>query len=172
VYLDLTLVKDWLVPVSTFIALITTSIAGWLSLREYRLKVQSETRLQNSSEIEADVKLLKLFSEIMNIAHARGQTELSEVLVEKFLSPEIMKELGVTAVNLDKVLDRAVISHPVGVASQDAAIAAIWALGCKHEVLQPVALQALMTLSEFKKNTVKAYLDDLSSKAKVKVLAS
>jgi hypothetical protein len=33
--MDLATIKDWLVPISTFITLITASIGGWLSLREF-----------------------------------------------------------------------------------------------------------------------------------------
>lgn len=76
--IDFSELKDWLIPLSTFVSLITASVGGWLSLREYRLKVQAETWLAKSSELEADIKLLKLFTEIMNIAHARGATQLSE----------------------------------------------------------------------------------------------
>ncbi len=170
--MDLSTVKDWLVPASTCVTLLTASIAGWISLREYRLKVQAETRLAKSSELEADVKLLTLFTEIMNIAHARGPTQLSEALVEKLLSPEIMKELGATPTNLRPILDSAVISHPVGLAAQDAAIAAIWALGNKHEILKPVAIQALSTLTGFKERVARPYLEDLNSKASGKSLAS
>ncbi len=170
--MDLSTLKDWLVPVSTFVTLITASVGGWMSLREYRLKVQAETRLAKSTELEADVKLLKLFTEIMSIAHARGQTQLSEKLIEKLLSPETMKELGVTIANLRPVLESAVISHPVGIAAQDAAIAAIWALGIKHEILQPVAIQALTSLTGFKEKVARPYLEDLKSKYSGKELAN
>jgi hypothetical protein len=97
---DPSLIKDWLVPVSTFITLITASIGGWLSLRQYRLKVQAETRLARSAELEADIKLLKLFTDIMNIAHARGESQVSDKTIERLLAPETMKELGLSVSNL------------------------------------------------------------------------
>jgi hypothetical protein len=170
--MEISALKDWLVPVSTFVTLITASVGGWMSLREYRLKVQAETRFAKSSELEADVKLLKLFTEIMSIAHARGNTEVSEKVIEKLLSPEAMKELGITIVNLRPVLENSVIMHPVGVAAQDSAIAAIWALGNKHEILKPVAIQALTSLSGFKANVARPYLDDLRSQYGGKALAT
>lgn len=63
--MDIAAIKDWLIPISTFVTLITASVGGWLSLREYRLKVQAEIRLAKSSELEADIELLKLFTEVM-----------------------------------------------------------------------------------------------------------
>lgn len=164
-------IKDWLVPLSTFVTLITVSIGGWMSLRDYRLKVQAETRLTRSSELEADVKLLKLFTEIMTIAHARANARVSEKVIEKLLSPEVMKELEISLENLGPVLRNSVIIHPVGVAAQDAAIAAIWALGIKHEILKPVAIQALTSLSGFKATVVRPYLDDLKLQYNGKALA-
>lgn len=153
--------KDWLVPVSTFVTLITASIGGWLSLREYRIKVRAETRLAHSAELEADIKLLTLFTEIMTIAHARGGTHVSEKAIEKILSPELIKELGLSGQNIKGVLENTVIQLPVGVAAQDAAICAIWALGRRHEVLKPVAIQALTSLAGFKAKVASPYLDDL-----------
>ena len=170
--IDFSELKDWLIPLSTFVSLITASVGGWLSLREYRLKVQAETRLAKSSELEADIKLLKLFTEIMNIAHARGATQLSEKAIEKVFSPENMKELGLKIENLHPVLESMIITHPVGMAAQDAAIAAIWALGVKHEILRPVAIQALTSLSGFKAKIANPYLADLKSKYSEKLLAT
>ena len=93
--MDLATIKDWLVPVSTFITLLTASIGGWLSLREYRLKVRAETRIAQSSELESDIKLITLFIEIMDIAHSRRGTQVSEKAVEAILSPEFINELGI-----------------------------------------------------------------------------
>lgn len=155
-------IKNWLIPVSTFVTLITASIGGWLSLREYRIKVQTETRLARSAELEADIKLLKVFTEIMDTAHARGGAHVSETAVEKILAPETIKELGLSGKDLREILGNAVIYLPVGAAAQDAAICAIWVLGCRHEVLRPVAIQALTSLAQFKATVATPYLDDMN----------
>jgi hypothetical protein len=165
-------IKDWLVPASTFITLITASIGGWLSLRDYRLRVKAETRVAQSAELEADIKLLKLFTEIMTTAHARGGTQVSEKAVEKILTPEILKELGLNGRNLKDVLSNAVIYLPVGVAAQDAAICAIWVLGRRHEVLKPVAIQALTSLAVFKEQVAAPYLEDLKQQYVGRLLAT
>ena len=170
--MDASTLKDWLVPVSTFVTLITASIGGWLALREYRLKVKAEIRLTQSAELEADIKLLKLFTEIMTIAHARGGTQVSEKAIEKLLSPEIVKALGLSVPDIRGVIENAVINLPVGVAAQDAAICAIWVLGNRHEVLKPVAIQALKSLTGFKAKVASPYLEDLKSNYSGKLLAT
>lgn len=162
--MDIEIIKDWLIPISTFVALVTASISGWLSLKEYRLKVRAETRLANSSELEADIKLLKLFTEIMDIAHARNGYHISEKAIEKILTPEIIKEFKPTDSNLNSLLNSTVISYPVGVAAQDASIAAIWVLGQRHESLRQVTIQALESLCLFKKDVAQVYLNDLKAK--------
>src|SRR3990170_4374615 len=87
---------DLLIPISTFVTLITASIGGWLALKEYRLKLRAETRLAESSEVESDIKLLKLFTEIMDIAHGRGGYDVSEKVMERILSPDIIKKLDLS----------------------------------------------------------------------------
>ena len=155
---------DLLIPISTFVTLITASIGGWLALKEYRLKLRAETRLAESSEVESDIKLLKLFTEIMDIAHGRGGYDVSEKVMERILSPDIIKKLDLSgSKDLEDLLAKAIISFPVGLAAQNAAISAIWVLGKKHSTLTPVAIQALESLSEFKGEMAKRYLDDLKT---------
>ena len=159
--MDLTLVKDWLVPVSTFVTLVTGSIAGWLSLREYRIKVQAEARLARAEETESDVKLLKLFTEIMDIAHSRRSHVLSEKAVERMLSPDMYDKLNLNNLSVKDILASAVVILPVGAAAQDAAISAIAELGEKHPNLRQVAIQALESLQEVKPDIAKKNLDRL-----------
>ncbi|WP_143080061.1 hypothetical protein [Hymenobacter arizonensis] len=66
------LIKEVCVPLAVVIGILSTSIGIWLSLKEYRIKASSETRLNKAAGVEADINLLKLFSELMGIAHARG----------------------------------------------------------------------------------------------------
>ena len=154
---------ELLIPISTFVTLITASIGGWLALKEYRLKVKAETRLAETTELESDIKLLKAFTEIMEIAHARGGYEVSEKVIEKLLTPEIIEQLNVKEANLRDLISHAIISLPVGIAAQDAAISAIWVLGKKHSVLTPIAIQALESLSSFKGGVTKEYLENLKT---------
>lgn len=170
--MGLEVIKDWLTPLSTFVALMTASIGGWLSLREYRLKVKAETILAKNAELESDIKLLKVFTEIMDIAHARGGYEVSEKAIETVLSPDVLKQLGLSGSNLKDILNSTIITIPVGIAAQDAAISAIWVLGKKHSILTPVAIQALESLSTFKGEVVKGYLEDIKTTYQDKILAT
>ena len=160
--MSLEAINELLVPISTSITLIVTAIGVWLSLKEYRLKVKAETRLAESAEIESDVKLLNLFSETMEIAHARGGYKVSEKAMEKILTPEFIKKLGGN-VDLRDLIEYAIVSLPVGIAQQNAAICAIWMLGKKHPTLAPIAIQGLETLNSFKGDVVQDYLNDLKN---------
>ena len=97
----------------------------------------------------------------MNIAHARSETYVSEKAIEMILTPEVLKKFSDNEKSLQVFLDHAVIVLPVGVAAQDAAIAAIGVLGQRHEILRPVAIQALESLMSFKGEIARQYLDDL-----------
>jgi hypothetical protein len=155
-----TALKDWLVPLSMAGALITASISGWLSLREYRLKLQAERRLAQIAEVEADINLLKLFTEIMDIAHARRG--YSDKLLEGVMTPEMIEKLRIDP-RLKTLLQDLIVPFPVGKAAQDSAIAAIGVLGKKHAVLRPIALQALQSLASFKNPVAQPFLDDLQN---------
>ena len=50
--MDVQFLKDWLVPLSTIFTLLSIAVGVWLSLRDYRLKLQAETRLKHSSQVE------------------------------------------------------------------------------------------------------------------------
>jgi len=169
---ELDVINKWLVPVSTSITLLITSIGGWLSLREYRLKVRAEIRLTESAELESDIKLLKLITELIDLAHARGGNYVSEKAIEKILSPEIFTKLGKSKIIIRDLLEDSVIRLPVGFAAQDAAISAIWALGKKHPILTPVSIQALESINLFKREVADGYLEDLKTTYDDKILAA
>ena len=136
--------KDWLVPVSTAIGIIGSLIAAIVALNDFKLKLRAEARQAEASRIESDVKLVKLFVEIMEVAHARGTSVLASDKLFEVLWPEL-KAAGSTNPH-----DAALITMPVGAASQDAALAAIGILGEKHKIIYPVAVRALESIAEFK----------------------
>ncbi|MBC6989091.1 hypothetical protein [Hymenobacter sp. BT491] len=157
------IIKQIGIPITTVIAIISTALAIWLSLKKYRLKVLSEIRLTKAAEIEADIQLLKAFSKLMNIAHARLNYQVSEKAVEMLLQKETILSLIATKGNLDlsHLLSQAVIPIPVGAASQDAAIVAVATLGKRHNVLLEAAIQALETLSGFKSEITDKHIIEL-----------
>lgn len=154
-------ILDILKVVAALVAIIGSTAWIW----EYRLKVRAERRLAESAEIESQVKLLSLFTEIMNIAHARGGYEVSEMALEKVLTPETLKTYQPGTAMLGNLLSDTLIHIPVGMAAQDAAIAAIWKLGKEHEILKEASIQALKSLCTFKADVAGPYLEDIQKNA-------
>lgn len=155
--MDLVALKGWLVPISTSGGIVAAVWGGLIALRDYKLKLQAETRLAQTAHVEADVKLLNLFIKIMNVAHARGTSVLAS---EKLFEAMFTK---LQAQGKMDVKDAAIITFPVGAASQDAAIAAIGELGKRHALLRPAAIRALQSLATFKPEVANPVLVELQA---------
>jgi hypothetical protein len=160
-------VREWMLVVSGSITLLSVAVSSWLALRQYRLKLKEEERLSVSARTETDIRLVKAFSELMEIAHARSGHVLSEKTVESLFSQNAIteKELADPKMLNHKLETAAVFTLPVGLAAQDAAIAAIVTLGARHEVLMRPALQALETMKSFKPEIASKYLQQLAETA-------
>jgi hypothetical protein len=118
--------KDWVLALSASVSMLAVATGVWMSLREYRLKMQAEARQQRSADIEADVRLQTLFAELMKIANGRSGYQVSEKAVE-FLLQHMKTSTGeVDIPSLNRAIeDLAVLRLPVGSAAQDAAVASI-----------------------------------------------
>ena len=114
--------------------------------------MKSEERLQESTRSEIDARLSKLFAELMWLAHARGESQISEKCVEQLFEKGIItREDFDDPESLRKKLEAAcILTFPVGLASQDAAIASIAVLGRRHEILREPARTALNSLKSIK----------------------
>lgn len=141
-------IKQWILTLSAAVTMLSVATGIWLSLKEYRLKLQAERRQQASSEIEGEIKLQKLFAEMAMIANGRSGYTVSEKAVA-YLLDNMQSTKG--EIDLDKINraleDLAVIRLPVGSASQDAAIAAIASLTKRHKALHAPGLRALESLA-------------------------
>lgn len=139
--------KEWILIVSASVSMIAVAIGIWMSLREYRIKLQAERRQQRSAEIEAEIRLQTLFSELMKIANGRSGYQVSERAVD-FLLQHLKADSGdINIANLNRTIEElAILTLPVGSASQDAAVAAIAALTLRHEELEEPGLRALESL--------------------------
>jgi hypothetical protein len=151
------------IPYVPLIAVTAAIISAAVALLEYGLKVNAERRLTKSTKIESDIKLIKLFTEIMDIAHGRRGSYVSEKAVEMLLPFEIEEASEFLVSDIKGTLEKAVINLPVGLAAQNAAIRSIYELGKEHQILKPIAIQGLENLNEFKKDIVSPLLDDLKS---------
>jgi hypothetical protein len=155
--MDLAALKEWLVPISTSGGIVAAAWGALIALRDYKLKLQAETRLAQAAQVEADVKLLNLFIEIMNVAHARGPSVLASEKLFEVMLPKLQADGNMN------VKDAAIITFPIGAASQDAAIAAIGELGKRHTLLRSAAFHALQSLAAFKPNVAKPVLEELEA---------
>lgn len=159
------IIREWILTISRAIGILTTTIAVWKSLAEYRLKLKAENRVAESERIEADIKLIMHFTEIMDIANARSGYQVSETIIEKLFEQDIitredsqdLKKLN------EKIANAAILTLPVGSAAQDAAIASIAQLAIRHNILKEPAIQALESIEEFKSDIAKKYLDKINN---------
>ncbi|MBY6213288.1 hypothetical protein KUV95_17225 [Microbulbifer agarilyticus] len=135
------------------IPLIVAVVGIWKTLAVVRVKIEAETRLKITSEIESQIKLLELFSRLMDVAHARSGYHFSETVAEHLIKQD----------EKQRDFSNAVIAYPVGVASQDAAIAAITMLAVKHEILREPAIQGLQTIKTFKPEIAARSLERIAS---------
>ncbi len=150
---------EFLMPLSIAFFLTSTAIGIWLSLEQYRLKIKSE-------KAEVDVKLMTLFTKIMSIAHARGGYQVSDSVIEKLFEYGALNKDSIKDIeNLKEVFKSAILTLPVGVAEQDAAIAAIAKLADRHEQLREVAIEGLNSIKSFKPEIATKYIDKLSNKS-------
>jgi hypothetical protein len=82
-------------------------------LRQYRLKLKSE-------KIENDIKLIKAFCDLLNLAHARSLTNYSEKFLDKLFEKEVISKADFDKLDLNQKIEKTALITPVGSAAQDA----------------------------------------------------
>jgi hypothetical protein len=161
------ILKEWVLVISASATMLSISVGIWLSLKEYRLKLQVETRLKRSADIESEVRLQTLFISLMQVAHSRSGYVLSEKAVEKYLEKMDPIEFKNLHKLNHKLHDLAILNYPVGSAEQEAAISAIAKLTIKYRPLREIGIQALDSLEKgIGIPVTKEYNDKVKSKIK------
>jgi hypothetical protein len=120
------------------LAALIAALGALAGVREYRLKSAAQ-------RVEIDVKLSKLLAEMVPIANGRGRSVVSDTAAEAIAQSEASR--NVTPEEMKDALRGAVLTMPIGVATQAAAIASIGYLGGEHSALRSPAQQALLALS-------------------------
>ena len=164
--IDANSIKDLLVPASSAIGIIATAVGIWLSLKEYRLKLQAEKRLTESTRAETDIRLMTYFTDILEIATGRRKMDVvySKEVVEKLL--ETLK-INPNDENFDyqsmqiKLAKAALFEPTVGKESVRAAFASIATLAQGHDILLPSAIEAFEALGKYQPDLSKKYLEQL-----------
>jgi len=148
--------KEAMLALAGAFFLASVAIGGWLSLEQYRLKLESE-------KVETDIELLTLFTKLMSIAHGRSGYMVSEKIVEKMFERKVLENAQDLSALRERLADAAIVTFPVGKAEQDAAIAAIAKSAGRHEILRDVAIEGLRTLSTFGSELAKKYVKKLTN---------
>lgn len=137
--------KEWILVGTGFVSLVSVAATAIWAIREFGLKQKAEARAAKKEEAETDVRLLKAFTELMDIANGRGGYEVSEKIIEEVFKSDIFTKADLVDLvsGKKKIGEFPVIYKPVGLPSQHAALAAIATLANKHEVLREASIQAL-----------------------------
>jgi len=140
-----------IIPLTGLLGIIGSSVAVIITLRQIKLKSIEQTENLRNQNIESEIKLVKLLTEIMDIAHSRGETEISREIIEHIIAKTKNIDDETERSKMVKIINEtAFLTKPKGLAAQDAAIAAIYTLGINHKVLFEPALKGLESLSKFK----------------------
>jgi len=168
-------VKDWLIPISSAVLLITIAISSLIAVLTYRLKIEKEKRLSLTSQIESEIRLLKIFSEMMPIVDCRHDPIVSDKVIEGLFKSEIITKEDyqnyqdpIKRELVELKLQSAILFPLYTSGTQNAAIAAIYELGKKNPILRSSAIEGLTSVLSFHhdkelKARVTAYLTDLKS---------
>jgi hypothetical protein len=162
-------VQNWLIPISGFVTLVTVAISSLIAVNNYRLNVEAEKRLNESAIVESNIKLLELFSKMMQIANNRQTPIVSEKVIEGLFSSKIITEDDYKDSDSTKArqkLDTAIITPYYGKATQVAIMGSIYTLGKKHPILKNAAIQGLSELQGFYPDIatqLKNYIEELKA---------
>ena len=145
--------------------------ASLLAVAEYRLKLQAEERAAASQKAETDVRLLQAFTPLLDLANGRGGYEVSEKIIEELISRNIFGDTDFRDLKSfkKKLSEFPIIYLPVGLPSQDAAIAAVATLGLKYKILREPAVEALEGAKSFRKEVAEKHLKRMQSQASIEV---
>ncbi|SLK12648.1 hypothetical protein SAMN06272721_11724 [Arthrobacter sp. P2b] len=170
------MVQQWILVISGAATMISIATGVWLSLRDYRIKLRAEARAQESAELEAEVRLHSLFSDLMTTANGRSGYVLSEnavdFLLKKFEKLEFLEiKDGFVTIQFDALyeVNRAlrelgILDLPVGSAAQNASVAAIYSLAAHYPRLRITGLTALESLQEpYTTPVAREYMEMLKS---------
>jgi hypothetical protein len=148
-------IKEWVLVISACISMISIAYGVYLSLGQYRLKLKEEERLALSSRADVDIRLIKSFTELIDLAMGRRQHVFSEKAVEKIFELGLISkddfndDFTKTQKGAYKLSEYAVIRVPVGKSGQEAAIAAIGTLANTYPVLEDAAIQGLERIQSY-----------------------
>ncbi len=90
--MNLDTLKEWILVGTGFVSLVSVAATSVWAIREFGLKQKAEARAAKKEEAETDVRLLKAFTELMDIANGRGGYEVSEKIIEELFRHKVFTE--------------------------------------------------------------------------------
>jgi hypothetical protein len=153
---------NFLLNNSKELAYITSALGVLFVGLELGLKFGAERRLRKTSQIESQIKLLKIFTELMDIAEARKETTFSNEILTYLIETEKIDDF----LNNKKGAKHPFLVFPVGKASQLTAISSIYQLARKHKILLEPSIQALKNLKKFHDKDIKKLAEHYLTKLK------
>lgn len=169
--MDMNVINELILTLSAAFSLISLGVGIILAVKQYKLKIKEEERLALSSRAEVDVRLIKTFTELMDIAMARRHTASSEKVVEELFKLGLIKkedfneDFDNLQTGSSKLSQYSVIILPVGQAVQRAAIAAIASLAQTYPVLRAPAIEGLENIARSNigrsKDVAEKYLEQI-----------
>ncbi len=160
-------IKEWILILSTSITMLSVALGSWLTLSQYRLKLEAEERLARTSQIETNIQMVSALKDLMSDAGGRSGHYFSEQVAEALLSKETFP-LG-TAEDVDRlnkvIKDGAVIRLPVSIAEGQSALVSVCELAKRHELVRDITIQLLPYFTTFHgaEDIAKTYLQELKS---------
>lgn len=170
--MELSDAKEWVLIAAAVVTMLSIaggvvsfSVATVFALIEYRLKLRTEKRAAASEQAQTDVRLVQAFTELMNVANGRGGYVTSEKIIEELFNRQVFTEAHFSDWRQFQAQlgEFPVIYLPVGLASQDAAIAAAATLGLKYDVLKEPANEALLNAKQFRQEVAERHLRRLNN---------
>lgn len=140
--------EPWIPIIAPVATVLTAAIAAIPLYRQTNLKRQEEVRLTRASRAEVDARLYGLFVQLMAKAHARGESTIAETAIQAAISSG--GALAPTSIEaFSHLVQAAVVTYPVGLSEQLAAIAAVAQLGARYDSLHAPALAGLQSLASW-----------------------
>jgi hypothetical protein len=146
--MDLALLKEWIIPVSSGIALLSIAVSVCLGTRGWCRKLRAEEQLAQAARAETNVRLVGAFTDLVLLAGGTGRYGISGEVVRAMLDSGV---IGEDDFNVDqptalhtKIARLAMMATTGGgPTAQTFAIYGVGALAARHELLRELGVKAL-----------------------------
>ncbi len=156
-------IQTWIDIISKTVAFIAVAIGALGGLWQYRINSKAEARMRDLAVLETDIKISRLFSELISTANGFGpwSDPQPDVIKEIFknVPEDLMKQMIMTDPrNVHKLVEGSKVSTPIPLSAEIAASEAIANLAIKYPFLLEPALAGLDVVAGFLPQARNAYM--------------